>query len=359
MIKFLAKLAIFCLIPFIAISVFVAVTPLDLYTYRSWEALTPFLLPRNRPFYPNQHLEMVEVGELGVRTEYEVEKHTEFITDHYGQRYAEPPLARYDIIIIGDSNIVGSGVDQEDTIAAVLSKESGLAVYPFYRSINGFLNSEFTATKPKLIILMSIEREVDSELCPNSLPAAWPSPDKQSPPVGIFTAQILLDRLLREGYYSTQYFRSQRAERHIIVNDSTRMLFFNTSLAPPDNSPETNQETIDALARCSQWFEEQGIQFIFIPIPDKENVYFDHIPESNRPELDVPRDRFYKEILAGLENNQVPAIDLFTAFLSARNEGITPYQLDDTHWSAAGIRLAVEQILVNINCVNSECNLGE
>lgn len=360
MLKFLAKLTIFFLILIAAIGVYVYLTPLDLYTYRSWEAMSPLFLGLGQPFYPNQHLEIVEVGELGVRTEYSIEKPVEFITDYYGQRYAGPMLEGYDIIIVGDSNVVGSGLTQADTIAAVLADETGRSVYPFYNSIDGFLNeAHLTAQKPQLVILMRIERRVDPDLCPDSLPAQWPYPTTVSPPENNFQIQILIDRILREGYYSTQYFRSQRSERQVIVNESTGMLFFETSLASPVNSPEIKQETIEAVTRCKQWFEAQGVRFIFIPIPDKENVYFDLIPDSDRPELDVPRDQYLIDVMTGLAVNQVEVIDLLTAYQSARQQRNTPYQLDDTHWSSTGIRIAVGLIMAEINCENTNCNLTE
>ncbi len=60
--------------------------PLDWYTFRSWEVLVdrrPAPLAAG-PFYPNQTLRRVEVGDLGARTPFAVEKHVEWYTDASG-----------------------------------------------------------------------------------------------------------------------------------------------------------------------------------------------------------------------------------------------------------------------------------
>ncbi|MDQ7024316.1 MAG: hypothetical protein Q9P01_08795 [Anaerolineae bacterium] len=69
---FLRRLFWFLLIPTMIYVAWVIIIPINLYNFRAWEAISPYFLELDMPFYPNQRLVMVEVGELGAHTEYAV-----------------------------------------------------------------------------------------------------------------------------------------------------------------------------------------------------------------------------------------------------------------------------------------------
>ena len=359
MIRFLGKLSVFALIPIMGVLLFVWVTPANIYTYRSWEALSPHFADFGGSFYPDQQLHTVEVGDLAVRTEYAVPKDVEFVTDSYGERYAGPPLDQFDIIVAGDSNVVGSSLTQADTIAAVLAERTGLTVYPFHGSLSKLLATpRLVNFKPQLIILVEIERDLSSGLCPTMLPDQWPDVKTVPPPVSYAALRIYVDRLSRQAGYLTMYLRAIHTVRSLIVNKSTGMVFFEDALVSPDPSSSYVQSVVDAVQHCSHWIEAQGVEFVFMPIPDRENVYFDMIPDASRPALDVPRDQFLKEVIAGTQAERIRVIDLLTVYNAARREGINPYQLDDTHWGPAGVDLAAAQIMAEIDCNQPGCGGG-
>ncbi len=109
------------------------VLPVDFFTFRVWEAALaqPFRYPG--PFYPNLHV--IKKKEYGDRYRIGVHesKSAEWYIDSYGWRN-RPEIEKmdhYDIILTGDSNIVGSFLDQKDTLSEVLSRRSNKTVYSY------------------------------------------------------------------------------------------------------------------------------------------------------------------------------------------------------------------------------------
>ena len=154
--KILARLAILFapLLAWQAIELFVL--PIDHFTFRFWEALLVqkiHLLPG--PFYPNIDLEKYSAGDK-VR-QAPGTKFVRFHSDEFGQRNPASPGDTYDIVFVGDSNIVGSNVDEPDTIRAVLEKDCHCSVYVYGdglpNNITGFLEDErFRRNPPAKVI---------------------------------------------------------------------------------------------------------------------------------------------------------------------------------------------------------------
>ena len=154
--KILARLAIL-FAPLLAWQVIeLFVLPVDRFTFRFWEALLVqkiHLLPG--PFYPNIDLEKYSAGDK-VR-QAPGTKRVRFHSDEFGQRNPASPDDAYDIVFVGDSNIVGSHVDEPDTIRAVLEKDCHCRVYVYGDglpdNITGFLEDErFRRNPPATVI---------------------------------------------------------------------------------------------------------------------------------------------------------------------------------------------------------------
>jgi len=119
--------------PFVALlGIELFVLPIDFFTFRAWEALvTKYFRPADGIFYPNMHLIKTEhADKLGFSDPNP--KRVEWFTDQYGsrQRPREREPERYDIVIVGDSNIAGSYFNQKDTIAEVLARKCGCEPIP-------------------------------------------------------------------------------------------------------------------------------------------------------------------------------------------------------------------------------------
>jgi hypothetical protein len=112
------------------------VLPIDFFTFRVWEAAlaVPYRYPG--AYYPNLHLKKAREfgdhyreGDPGKVQS----KPVEWFTDAYGYRN-RPEMERkssYDAVVLGDSNIVGSFLDQKDTLTEVMSARSGKTVYSY------------------------------------------------------------------------------------------------------------------------------------------------------------------------------------------------------------------------------------
>jgi hypothetical protein len=115
----------------------VLVLPIDFFTFRVWEAALatpPYRYPS--PFYPNLHIKKNK--EFGDRyragdPSMVQAKPVEWFTDAYGWRNRRQveTQERYDVVVLGDSNIVGSFLDQKDTLSEVLSARANKAVYSY------------------------------------------------------------------------------------------------------------------------------------------------------------------------------------------------------------------------------------
>ena len=114
----------------------VLVLPEDTFTFRVWEAAlaTPYRYPGS--YYPNIHVRKEK--EFGDRYRTgnpgEVEsKPVEWFVDRFGWRNRPEVEQRphYDAVLLGDSNIVGSFLDQKDTLSEVMAARSGKTVYSY------------------------------------------------------------------------------------------------------------------------------------------------------------------------------------------------------------------------------------
>ena len=103
-----------------------------------------------------------EEGDLGHHTKYSVKETIQRITDSYGYRKKRSDRLKYEVIIIGQSEIYGDGLTQKEMLSEVLEDKLSLGVYPFAPAgVNGFLKEErFLFHPPEIVILSSMERAV-------------------------------------------------------------------------------------------------------------------------------------------------------------------------------------------------------
>lgn len=355
---FFRRMLIFLEIPIIVGFVIALFSPIDWFNFRSWEALLPAVISVEGSFYPSQYLEKIEVGDLGVRTDYAIDKYVEFYTDNYGFRYDGAPDTLIDIVIVGDSFTVGSALTQGDTIANQLGARLDRTVYPYApASLTQYMqDARFVDNPPQYVLLQVVERNLGRNLCTASnLPVARPPSEISSQ---WLNSLIRIDIVLRTPVYAYGYFTSLRSETQVIANQETQMLFFDNSLNPPNIDIEALRTQ---LLNCQQWLEERGSQLIFMPIPDKETVYFDDIPQSHRPDMSfAERRQAIVDVIISTREMGILTVDFLTASETAYNNGQRLYQLDDTHWNADGVTLAVDLVQelleteIGVNNGNSE-----
>ena len=90
--------------------------------------------------------------------------------------------------------------------------------------------------------------------------------------------------------------------------------------------------------------KEQGVDLIFVPLPDKLAIYPDYFSDT------APAHRMVtpaiQHLMKKLLESDVEVVDLFPAFYAARaqNEDRPLYYATDSHWRNVGAQLAAEHI---------------
>jgi len=322
--------------PFVVISIAAAFLPLNYFTFRCWEALTVNKkIIFTGPFYPLQKVSMTEEGDMGHGTPYAVEKKVYWETDRYGYRKSDSN-DHSDIVVIGDSEIAGSSLTQEDIFSEVLQNRLNRSVYPYApRDINNFIQDpRFTTNPPKVVILEKIERSI---LQHEQIQIKYSIKSKKISlssllPNSANRYAIVLDRTLKNELLN--YIKA-RIDPHTLGTRYHGMFFCQGETAAISAKESEIQNTVKIISAYNDYFRKKNILFIYMPVPNKETIYYDLLPL--KPEFTI-----LKQVLHGLKQAGVPTIDLLPAFDSSKQDGVNPFQIDDTHWNAMGVKIAAD-----------------
>lgn len=333
--KFLINTAIFALpLTFLLIEGFL---PVNTFTYRPWEAL----LYRNKkgvafPFYPNQTLNMRSTGDLLHHTDRAVVKNENWITDNLGYRN-DTFIKKSKILLIGDSFIAGSSLPQDSTLTNLLKSKLNIKVYNLApASFNDFISliNNNIIKKPELVVYGIVERSVPSSIIINS-----------GEIINQNTSQISIfgDKLLR--FYSLKYIIARIKKEHgygISGKDST-MFFLN------GKNQEYNFDKIDKIAKTitsyKNYCDSIGVNFIFLPIPNKETIYYNNVPLNEQPNYIV-------KLNSILNKKGVTTLNTLKV-LNDEIDNLLLYHLDDTHWNSNGVNIVVNELAKKIRAHNN------
>ena len=321
------------------------ILPPNFFTYRLWESLLySSQIPRVGPFYPNTTLDMTEQGDLGHHTANAVEKRVVWKTDEWGFRN-EHFIADPDILIIGDSFVSGTGLSQDETLTSRLTAFTGgkFKIYNMapstlddmiYLIKNGIMH------KPKLLIFSMVERNVPK-----------PVTGQYSRPFDINTASYNVKRKLYgltgfDAFYDrlTRFYNVRWAQARINHQQGPgllspvdhHMLFLQgkKSIAKVDARLKS---TSKALISYKKYCDSQKIDFLFLPMPNKETVYFDLVPLSEQPDYLFRLDSI-------LCNAKVNIINILPLYNLERRKGSLLYHPDDSHWNGYATQLVAKEI---------------
>lgn len=342
------------LAPFIIAVVIELALPLDCFTFKVWEALivrhSYGIL--NGPFYPVERITKHEQGDLAHHTPHTILKNVTWDTDRYGYRTTDRSTGRYDVVLIGDSMIAGSGLTQEDTLAEMLERETGLSVYPLAPGGGARSYGEhplFLPSPPKIVILERVERNITHLSMPKS---RYFSPNKTWRRIryGIESNRILqvmaegLDRIFKGNmlnFIRASIRRVGGPSLPYISIDGQPFFFLEGAKANRPYSEDQISRTVDVIQRYHDTFSGKGIRFIFLPIPNKETIY--HKP------LGTEEPHFLETLTARLRDLNIEVIDTQPAFKSIYEDRGRPlYHSDDTHWNRDGVALVTELVAETI-----------
>ena len=276
-------------LPFIiAICIELFVLPIDYFTFRAWETLSArrsFGILKG-PFYPDIVITMTEMGgDLDSQTKCAVKKDVIWITDQYGYRKANTSSKRFPVVIVGDSNLAGGSLTQDDTLANVLEKRLDRGVYPLapesLKTI--FEHGLLKQFPPDIIILESIERNIltctlkmSKERDFGKLPMWNKILLKVQLTRTIQSIAITFDRIFKANMLNYLRARINKTALPDIKGSGTAqcpILFLQGAAANNDISIERINAFALDIKNASDFFTSKGIRFIFLPIPNKENIH--------------------------------------------------------------------------------------
>jgi len=305
----------------------------QLFAFRPWEALKYNVLGQGREFYPNQSIEMTSVGDLCRGRECALERKQRWETDSLGYRNRNF-VRKADIVVVGDSFVAGAGLSQEDIFSSKLDAEMG-EKFTIYNIAPGNISTlrclleKGVIEKPKVVVFSTVERNIPPVLKDETNCAVPARPWVE--------LEVLADRFLRA--YPFKWLGARFRGDHGVVGvrgvadlDGAE-IFFYKGRAQTDNL-KAIEKASKVIKSYQRFLAKQGIDFVYLPIPNKETVYFERVPFQNQP-------RYLKGLTDKLDGLGVSYLDSLPVFNQARSAqpGVELFIADDTHWNERGVEL--------------------
>ncbi len=251
----------------IAVAIELFLLPIDYFTFRVWESLlfhSAAVHPVPGGFYPNMHVVKSEKSDqLGFRDPNS--KLVEWYTDEFGFRN-RPEFARhsrFDIVIIGDSNIVGSYLDQKDTIAEVLARKCRCLTYSYGGGSKKsfFSDPRFRANPPRAIVAEARPGELYRKDVVELYYGDVDSLTSQEMPTSVLSVRlaILIDRALKANML--EFVRSRLGVQRKLENNNK---------VPELSLTERTVFTEHIVSTMSDETRRRGGGFVFFLIPDPD-----------------------------------------------------------------------------------------
>ena len=360
--KFLAKSTLF-LLPFVlAMGIELFILPIDFFTFRVWEALVikkyyP-ILPGQ--FYPNMEVTKIEEGDLVHHTKFTYRRKVKWITDRYGYRKQNANRGKHEVVIIGDSNIAGSGLTQEDILSEVLERRLKVGVYPLSPGgIDTFLwEMRFRNDPPGIVIFASVERFIfylpPFKISSNKVSTGFKQQiremwyrfkNQMRQNWLIQCVGVNLDRIYKANML--QYLRASL--RRMIESSGSQTIYpdrFPSKYGPvfflqgadanKDVPKDQFDKAVQVIKTYDQLLRSKGIRFIFLPIPEKENIYYETL-QTKKPV-------FLEQLISTLKDLGIETVDTQTAFDDAFRKGVLLYHTNDTHWNENAVKITADLI---------------
>jgi hypothetical protein len=155
---------------------------------------------------------------------------------------------------------------------------------------------------------------------------------------------VYLDRLYKENmlhYLRASLKRIGSSHPKTIESKSISSkygpIFFLQGADANQNIPrEKFDEAVRVVRTYDDLLKSQGIRFIFLPIPEKESIYYEYL-KTKKPV-------FLQQFISRLKNLGIETVDTQRAFDDAFRKGIPLYHPDDTHWNENAVKIAADLI---------------
>ena len=339
-------MAKFLIPPLVVLCAIEVMLPSTSFTFRIWEAIASkngYLLG---PFYPNVDISDTEVGDLVPHSKFAIEKEVFWRTDKLGYRN-DSFIATPDILLIGDSNIAGCSLSQEETLTHHLKQETGLAVYNLspadMNTYIGFRNEGVFMT-PRIIIYSCIERGIPILLPVNEL-VRRKYLDIRLNPLFQFVA-VHFDKLYKSNSLEYLKARTQYLGRQAIQSPNGEDMFFIQGAgAVLDTEGDLLNQASARINSYKSYCDSIGCEFIFMAIPNKETIFWQLAGLERQP-------TFVERLNHKLNSEGIKTIDMVRVFARLLQQGIVPYHYDDSHWNVHAVKAAAKEIAEDVISMN-------
>jgi len=114
-----------------------------------------------------------------------------------------------------------------------------------------------------------------------------------------------------------------------------------------------NSRTLDsyvaAFRQQRTWVEQQGARHFLMPLPDKNTIYPEYLPEWARP---VQPGRF-AQLRAAMTDAGEPFVDSLPNLAAAKERGEWIYWQTDTHWNCLGAYHAYQALMDSVQAAGA------
>ena len=157
--------------------------------------------------------------------------------------------------------------------------------------------------------------------------------------VRICNAHVLFDKIAKLSSLRWLLARLTNETERGVQSATHPDLFFLRGRNQSYFSGDDLQAAADVIVSYKNYCDSLGVQFLFVPLPNKETVYFDLVPFDLQPDYLLRLDALLSE--AG-----VPTLNTLRILNAARRSGSGMlYHLDDTHWNANATAVLAKEIV--------------
>ena len=348
--RFLAALGfIWLLVPAIDLVAF-ATLEREFFAFRAWEIVRQET--DQRPFAPSIRFEMDIFGDLANKLKvkkFRQYRHQVFTTDPYGFRNKEASANRYcPIVVTGDSDMAGSSLSDDETFSSQLSSLLNAPVYNYapFTPIDFLEDKRFMKRPPKILIWGNVERFIDGEIYRRY---TWNkgnrgnNREKEQGNETFFRKPRLSAHMAQQVFQELRWHMTGLMHESIYHIDQESMMLFYTPGVKQLGRDRVDRDfatIVAGIGRIRQRLLEKDIILLFLPIPDKENIYRHMLPGET-----PGKDRlhpFLVDLRVALSESGIHNIDIYNIYEKLSQNEPYLYFRDDTHWSPAGVKAAAE-----------------
>lgn len=326
--------------------------PIEQFTLRAWETLkvkNDYIAALIGPFYPDRYLEIEEIGELASYTPYAVKRKAVWYTDQYGFRNRNAEQ-KPEIVIIGDSQITGVKLTQDEILSEVLERKLNKPVYALAPStLEKYLHTErFAHSPPRIVIISRTERNIaamDSIRTDDTNRKLLSKLDFITQVKAITEGLIVADRIQK----FTMYRKADKLIDLSFNNPDHHFYEGEFFVQGQQANKQVSRQEVDRIIGVIESYktvlQERGTKFIFLPVPNKENIYYQLLPQGKKP-------TFLTTLTQGLEAKNIEVINTQAAFDKAyQQKQLKLYPTDDGHWNAAAVEIASDLLVQMIDSI--------